>query len=126
MGNSILLAKILGPYCIIVAVGVLLNLKFYQKMIEDFFKNSALIYFGGILALLFGLLVVVFHNEWVANWTVIITIFGWSGIIKGIWLIVFPNTMLKFTEVFQKKEALLRIHLSVVLALGVFLTVKGY
>lgn len=126
MENSIFLAKLLGPYCIIVAVGILFNLRTYQKVMEDFCKNYALIYLGGVVALLFGLLVVLFHNVWVCNWVVIITIFGWLGLIKGAWLIILPNTVAKLTEAYQKNVALLMVNLVIILALGVFLTVKGY
>jgi len=126
MESSMFFARLLGSYFVIVAIGVLLNLKIYQRMMEDFCKNVALIYLGGILALWFGLIVVLLHNVWVANWTVIITIFGWAGILKGAWLIMLPNTVTRFTEVYQKKTVALRIHLTVVLALGVFLMIKGY
>jgi len=126
MENSIFLAKILGPYCIIVAVGILLNLKSYQKILKDFCKNSALLYIGGILALLFGLLILLFHNVWAANWTVIITIFGWLALIKGVWLIIFPNTVAKLTEVYQKNTVLLKVPLFIVAIIGIFLTIMGY
>lgn len=126
MGNSIFLAKLLGPYCIIVAVGIMFNLKTYQKVMQDFSKNTALIYLGGVFALIIGLLIVLSHNIWVANWMVIITIFGWAGLIKGVWLIMLPNTAIKFTEAYQRKTALLVIHLIIIFALGVCLTVFGY
>lgn len=126
MENSIFIAKILGPYCIIIAVGFLFNLKSYQKIMKDFCENSALLYLGGILALLFGLLILLFHNVWAANWTVIITIFGWLALIKGVWLIIFPNTVAKLTEVYQKNTVLLKVNLSIVIVFGVFLTVRGY
>ena len=126
MENSIFLAKIIGAYMVIVAAGVMLNLKTYQRIIEDFFKNTALIYLGGVLSLIIGLLIVLFHNVWVANWAVLITIFGWMGLIKGVWLIVFPNSVAKLTQAYQKKTALLVVHLVIILALGVFLTVKGW
>lgn len=126
MENSILLAKILGPYFVIVAIGLMLNPKFYQGMMEDFLKNSALLYLGGVLALIFGIVVVLFHNVWVAGWQVIITIFGWMGLIKGIWLIVFPNSTGKLTQFYQKKPALLKVHMLIVLVIGLLLTIKGY
>jgi len=126
MGNSILIAKILGPYMAIVAIGLMCNMKFYQRMIEDFFKNTALIYLGGIMALAIGIVIVLFHNVWVAGWRVIITIFGWGGLIKGVWLIVFPNSLGKLTQIYQQKPALLRVHMVIVLVVGLFLIVKGY
>jgi hypothetical protein len=126
MENSIFLAKLLGPYFIIVAIGFLFNRKAYQKVMEDFCSNFALIYIGAIFALFFGLLVVLFHNVWAANWTVIITIFGWAGIIKGIWLIVLPNSVSGFIAAFRRKSALLPVYLVILLGLGIFLSVRGY
>ena len=123
---SVFLAKLLGPYCIIVAIGVLLNRKTYYKVMEDFFKNAAVIYIGGILALLFGLLIVLTHNIWTANWAVLITIFGWLGIVKGACIIIFPNTLVKFTGIYQRKPALLVVNLLVVLVIGAVLTFFGY
>ena len=126
MEHSVFLARLLGLYCIVIAVGVLLNLKTYQKVMEDFIKNTALLYIGGVLALLFGLAVVLFHNIWIASWPVLITIFGWIGVIKGILIIVLPNTLIRLTQAYQKKTALLVIQLIFVLAIGITLTIFGY
>jgi len=123
---SVFLAKLLGPYCIIVAIGVLINRKAYQRVMEDFFKNAAVFYIGGILALFFGLLIVLTHNIWTANWAVLITIFGWLGIVKGAWIIIFPNTLANFIEIYQKKPALLVISLLLFLTIGAVLTFFGY
>ena len=126
MENSFLLARILGAYMVIVAIGFVFNPKFYQSITEDFFKNTALIYLGGVFALIIGLLIVLFHNVWVADWQVIITIFGWLGLIKGAWLIIFPNSIGKVTQIYQKKPALLRVHLIIMLLIGLFLIAKAF
>jgi len=123
---SVFLAKLLGPYCILVAIGVLVNRKTYQEAIEDFFKNAAVIYTGGTLALFLGLLIVLTHNIWTANWTVLITILGWSGIVEGVLKIIFPNILIKFIQIYQKKPALLVIDLLLFLAIGAVLTFFGY
>ncbi len=126
MNTSIFLAKLLGPYCLIVSLGVLLNFKFYRKVMEDLLKNSALIYIAGVIALIFGLLLVKFHNVWVLGWPVIITLIGWLGLIKGIWLIVFPDSLTKITNYHLKNPSILTARLIVVLLLGLVLTVFGY
>ncbi|MFC1548831.1 hypothetical protein ACFL5E_02610 [Candidatus Omnitrophota bacterium] len=126
METSLFLAKLLGPYFIIVAVGVLFNLKFYYRVMEDFSKNTALLYLGGIMALFFGLLIVLFHNVWAFNWAVIITLMGWLGIIKGIWIICFPNTIARMTAAYVKKGPVIVINLIVILILGIVLSVMGY
>ncbi|PIU41757.1 MAG: hypothetical protein COS99_03815 [Candidatus Omnitrophica bacterium CG07_land_8_20_14_0_80_42_15] len=126
METAVFIAKILGPCYLIIAIGIMLNREFYQKVMEDFSKNAALVYIGGLLALVIGLLIVLSHNVWVANWTVIITIFGWGGLIKGTWLIAFPNTVSKFMHAYQTNKTLLMIHSAVVLVLGLALTIFGY
>lgn len=123
---SVFLARLLGPYCLIMAIGVLINRKTYQEAMEDFFKNIAVLYFGGVLAFLLGLMIVLIHNLWTANWAVLITIFGWSGIIKGVWIIIFPNTLVKFIKIYKEKPALLLVNLLLVLAIGAVLTFFGY
>jgi hypothetical protein len=126
MQTPVFIARIIGPVYIILAAGIMLNPKFYQMVMEDFSKNAALVFWSGLLALIIGFLIVLSHNVWAANWTVLITIFGWGGIIKGIWLTVFPNSVSKFMQAYQKNKTLLAIHSLVALALGICMTIFGY
>ena len=41
MGTSIFIAKILGPFLLVAALGIISNQKFYQKVMEDYSKNAA-------------------------------------------------------------------------------------
>jgi len=126
METSIFLAKLVGPYMIIIGAGILFNTKYYQGMIEGFTENPVLLYLGAIMALFFGLLIVLFHNVWVWNWPLIITIFGWGGLVKGIWLIFFPKSVNKMMNVFRDKQNVLRVHLCIAIVLGIILSIKGY
>ena len=126
MEVSLFIAKILGPCFIVVALSMLLNREFYQRVMEDFCRNAALVFFSGMFSLVFGIVVVLLHNVWIAKWPVIITIIGWCGIIKGSWLIVFPNTVSGFTEAYGKNKTLLAVHSVIALILGVVLTVLSY
>ena len=126
METSVFIARILGPCLLIVGVSMMLNRSFFLKVMEDFCKNAALMFFAGMFPLIFGLVVVLYHNVWVANWRVIITIYGWGGIIKGIWLIVFPNTISKFMQAYQKNSGLLVIHSILAFVFGAALTIFGY
>ena len=91
MGTSVFIAKVFGPAYLILAVGMLANRDILRKVMEDFGKNAALVFFIGLFTLFLGMVIVLLHNVWVADWRVLITIFGWGGLIKGIWLTVFPN-----------------------------------
>ncbi len=126
METSVFLAKLLGPYFVIVGIGVLANLKYYQGMITDFMENKAMLYLGGVMALLFGLIIVLFHNYWALNWAVIITIMGWLGILKGIALIVCPGAMMKLSRAYIENMLPLATNLTVIIILGAVLCYMGY
>ncbi|MFA5337823.1 MAG: hypothetical protein WC330_05785, partial [Candidatus Omnitrophota bacterium] len=83
MHPSIFLAQLIGPFIVLISIGMLLNLKVYRQIIEDFLKSTALIYISGLITFVTGLAIVLFHNLWVADWRVIITVFGWLTLIKG-------------------------------------------
>jgi len=125
-GSSLYIAKLIGPVLLVISIGMIFNRKFYKKVLEDYCKNAALIFFTNIAPLVVGTIIVLHHNIWVANWTVIITLFGWGGIIKGIWLLIFPNTITHFIETYQKNDAILLTHSAIALVLGLTLTIFGY
>ena len=126
MSTSIIIAQMLGPYYVIVAVGVILNYKVYQQMIQELFKSTTLLYFTGIIALIFGLLIVTFHNIWSGDWRLIITITGWLAVLKGCCRILCPQALLNVAEYYQRHEGLLKILMVIVLIMGMVLTAIGY
>lgn len=126
MNISILLAKFIGPFIIIIGMGLFVNLKVFSKIIEDFSKSPGLIYVIGLGTFIAGLAIVLFHNLWVANWRVIITIFGWVALIKGVWLVILPQTTVKITEEYLKNIRLVLMFWAIIVMVGIFLTLKGY
>ena len=88
MEVSIFLAKVIGLYYVIVFVAVMVNRKNLPRLAEGFSENLALGYLAGFLAVVVGLLIVVSHNVWVADWRAIITVVGWLALLKGIVLMI--------------------------------------
>jgi hypothetical protein len=115
----------MGPVLIVPAVGVFLNFSTYRLMVEEFSKSASLCYLGGFMALLFGLVILQFHSEWVAGWPVIITILGWITVVKGVVLILFPGVLSSAWTPLTATVPM-AISLGISLVIGVFLTVKGY
>ena len=126
METSIFIARIFGLCYLILGACFLFNRKAFQGVMEDFCKNRALVFFGGFFALVIGVLIILTHNTWVANWTVIITIIGWIGLVKGIWMIAFPDTVSTFVQAYQRNESLPIIHSIAALILGALLTFFGF
>jgi hypothetical protein len=126
MDNSIMLAKFIGPYIMVIGIGLLFNPKIYQKIMDDFLKNAALVYVTGLVTFVAGLAIVQFHNIWILDWRLIITLLGWNILIKGVWLIISPDTSAKMAALSAKNSKLVIIPWIVMLAIGIFLTAKGY
>lgn len=126
MDNSILFARYIGPFIVLIGLSIILNFKLYGQIAEGFIKNTALIYITGLITFVAGLAIVLNHNVWVGNWPVIITVLGWISFIKGIWLVAFPGSAGKISAVFIKNIKLVVLPWSVMFIIGIFLVMKGY
>ena len=104
METSILIAKIIAIIYLSFGLGLLFNSHFYRNQIPKLLENSAYMIFGGFIAIILGLLIIEYHNNWVKNWTVIITIFGWIALVKGIFLLAFPNLLKLFKPLFSSNH----------------------
>ncbi len=119
--------QILGITYPIVGIGILINPDFYKKLITNFTENPPAIYLSGLVALAIGYLLVMFHNIWAKDWSVIITIFGWAALIKGLFLIVLPKVSIKISNFFKKQMTkFLTVWATVVIILGGLLCWLGF
>jgi len=104
MELSIFIAKIIAIIYISIGIGVLGKKGVFKEMIKDFEKSKGLALLSGFITVVLGMLLIRYHNIWVNDWTVIITIFGWIALIKGIMLLAFPEFILKFKNAYKGKQ----------------------
>lgn len=89
MDVSIFLAKFWGWYLIIFFVILSFNPSRIKQILE-YAKDQKFAILASFLAIIIGLLNILFHNIWEANWTIIITLLGWTALLKGIVMFIFP------------------------------------
>ncbi len=97
MDISIFLAKFWGWY--FVTFFVLLVV--YPKRIKQLFEytnDEKFMLTTSFIAITMGLLNIVAHNLWVADWRLMITLFGWMSFFKGITRFAFPKFSQKWTD----------------------------
>ena len=126
MENSILIAKLMGPVIAVAAIAMLKNPEDLVSMGQEFLKSRALIFVAGVLALLGGLAVVNFHNVWVADWPLLITLFGWAMVIAGVIRMALPNIVQSMGDAMLKRTQFIRALALVWLVIGAGLTYAGY
>jgi hypothetical protein len=95
MATSIFLARLIGPVMALVGVSVLANEAAFRKLAQEFLRSPALIFLSGMILMPAGLAVVLSHNVWVANWTVIITLLGCIAVINGAVRVFAPDRATK-------------------------------
>ncbi|MFA5038301.1 MAG: hypothetical protein WC732_01325 [Candidatus Omnitrophota bacterium] len=126
MENPLLLARLIGPFIIVIGLGLILNVRLYGRIAEDFFKSPALVYVIGLFTFVAGLALVNAHNIWEADWTLIITIFGWITLLKGAWLVLWPHSVVRMAGFYARNMKYAVIPWIIMLLFGIFLTIKGY
>jgi hypothetical protein len=97
MDNSILLAKFWGWYLIIFFFILSLNPKRIKQIFNDLKDEKFLIIFA-FIAIIVGLLNILFHNIWEFNYKLIITLIGWSSLFIGLALFVLPKRTVSWLE----------------------------
>jgi drug/metabolite transporter (DMT)-like permease len=94
MDTSLFLLKFWGWYCVIFFFILCFNPKRIKQIIEDLQDEKFTILIS-FLAIIIGLLNILFHNIWEANIRLVVTLFGWLALLKGIMLLTFPRTTTK-------------------------------
>ena len=116
---ELILVTGLGILFSVIGFGLLVNSKRSTKTYSEL-KNSVLIlYIGGFLALVFGLVVTAMNTP--TDWkTWVVAVIGWLGILKGIFLVVTPSLALKSYKSLQNRKVLIFVGI-IALLLGVLL-----
>jgi hypothetical protein len=126
MGNSIFLARLIGPLMLAVGIGIFVNGATYRILADEFLRSRALIYLSGLLTMTAGLAIILTHNVWRADWPVIITILGWLAAIGGAVRIIAPQGTERVGRQVLKHKYGITIAGAVWLAVGAILCFFGY
>lgn len=125
MDISQFLAKVVGFYLVILGLACFTRRELLRTVIDDYFQNSALVVFGAAINLILGLLLVLSHNIWELNWKVIITIFGYLALLKGILHLFATQFSHRLAVKMRDSDAF--VYAGVIyIALGAYLLYHGY
>jgi hypothetical protein len=125
MSSSKLIAGLVGPLLLAIGAVLLLNSGMFSAMVSQLTQNYGVVFLAGVMGLIGGLAILRFHNIWSADWRVLITIFGWLSVIGGLGRMLVPNEAATIAQSIIN-VAWLPYFAVLPLALGAFLTLKGY
>ena len=124
---TIFLAKLLGLYCIILALAMMARKASTVATITALFGNPPLLLLVEVLGLAGGLAMIIGHNVWSGGaLPIVVTLVGWLMAIRGGSLLALsPNATLREFSLWQYAR-FFYFYMAGTLVLGVYLTLAGF
>lgn len=123
MENSIFLAKFWGWYLIIFFFILSFNPKRIKQIFDDL-KDEKFLIISSFIAIIVGLLNILFHNKWEPNYKLIITLIGWISLFIGLTLFVIPKQTVSWLKFINVK--LIQAIYILLFLVGIFLLNNAY
>ena len=122
------LGKLLGLYCIAVSLSMFAHAQATVEIMKAIIRDPPLLFIGGLMGVTAGLAIVLGHNVWSGGaLPVVVTLFGWASLIKGMLLLVLsPETESRVFIVGLQYEQYPYLFAAIVLLLGAYLTYAGF
>ena len=118
METSLFLAEFWGWYLLIFFVILSFNPKRIRQILDDL-QDQKFTILAAFLAIIVGLLNILFHNIWEPDWRFIITAIGWIALLKGLALFAFPSIVRSRLENINLK--LIQVLYMLLFLVGIFL-----
>ena len=84
------LAELFGISIVIISLTLLVKDKYIKKILNAVETEENLFLWGLVISVI-GTAILLAHNIWIQGWQVIITIFGWIFLIKGLIFLLIPE-----------------------------------
>ena len=123
MDNSIFLAKFWGWYLLIFFLILSLNPKRIKQVFDDL-RDQKFLIMSAFIAIVVGLLNILFHNIWELNYKLIITSIGWLSLFLGLALFSFPKLTVSFLAYINIK--LVQVIYMLLFLIGIYLLNMAY
>jgi hypothetical protein len=90
-GRTIFLSKLIGIYCILIAIPMAVNKQANIQMVTALVDDAPVLYLLGVTIVAVGVAMILSHNIWSGGaLPVIVTLVGWLTLIKGLLFLFFP------------------------------------
>lgn len=126
MQISLFVAKLLGPVFLVVGVALLTRPEAFRALLREFVASGVMMYLAGFLGLLAGLALVLLHNVWTLDWRVVITLIGWTSLVRAIVTIFRPQAIASIGAALLERPSAFVVAGVADLVIGAILSDFGY
>jgi hypothetical protein len=125
--RTVYLGRLIGLFLLITALSMIADRNSVVELATALVDDRPLLLIVGLTALGIGLALVIGHNVWSAGlFPLLITLFGWSQVVRGLVLLFLPaEAQVAFFQ-FLRVEDLFYVYAGVPLLLGAYLSYAGF
>jgi hypothetical protein len=102
MDITTVLTQILGIIFLVLGVSMFINSRNEVSVLGSIDSNKGLMWAYGFIALTMGATIIALNNIWTSGWPLVITIIGWLCLLKGVCILVFPQSMVSIYKKWNK------------------------
>lgn len=113
------LGQLLAPVYLVVALGFLFHGDYYKKVYASI-KDDMFMLVMGLMSLVLGIVLVKAHNLWTTAPEVIVSLVAWGALLKGLWIVLFPKSVVKVSK-WMSKSGMFNVAWVIALVLGLYL-----
>jgi hypothetical protein len=121
-------ARVIGPFIALVVGALELRAGEMTKIGPLFFENAVIVWMTAALLVFVGIFIIGFHQYWRSSAAILISLFGWFLLMRGLVLLYAPQLMARAVNRAVGGDTVLYIRLgfSVMLLIGLWLTYVGW
>ncbi|TCK64818.1 hypothetical protein DFQ05_2555 [Winogradskyella wandonensis] len=123
MDVSLTFAKFWGWYLIIFFLILSLNPKRIKQIFDDL-KDEKFLILSSFIAIIVGLISIIFHNIWELNYKIVLTLIGWFSLFIGLALFIFPKSTVNWLQITNVK--FVQVIYTLLFLVGLFLLNRAY
>ncbi len=124
MEPSMFLTRLIGIVTTVISISLLLNREFYAQAVHKYLKDKGFLLLAGLLSLVTGASILLMHPSW-DGWAMLIPLIGLIALLKGISLLLFPQSMISLTKSLTKRSTWISFAI-IDLCFGLFFLYQGF
>jgi uncharacterized membrane protein len=123
--HSYIIEQVLGLYMLIMAIIMIARADYYRKLVYDMTADKNTLFVSAMFTLIFGLILIVVHNNWIMRFDLLVTIIAWLIVIKAILWLALPEYMMGVSKKLYK-DNMYYVMAVVAGIIGIILLIHGY
>ena len=124
---ELIIERAVALFYLIAGLSCIIQPRIWIDLSKELLKKPSSLIVWSIQFLPFGLIIILGHNLWVADWRIIVTLIGWLATIKCILYLLFPRWsafLLNWSDMFLRRY--LTVGGAIIAVLGMLLAFMSF